>query len=101
VLDSRPFFWLPMGRSLFQNKRIPRENLNSLVVDEAWGPAGARGMVTWHLVGGAEAGVHRFHLGESSGSVEVLLLPLGGDSQVKVLGCTTDLSGLNVAHLCM
>lgn len=33
VLDGRPFSWLPMGRSLFRDKRIPRENLNGLVVE--------------------------------------------------------------------
>jgi hypothetical protein len=32
VLDGRPFSWLPVGRSLFRDKRIPRENLNGLVV---------------------------------------------------------------------
>lgn len=33
VLDGRPFSWLPVGRSLFRDKRIPRENLNGLVVE--------------------------------------------------------------------
>jgi hypothetical protein len=32
VLDGRPFPWLPVGRSLFRDKRIPRESLNGLVV---------------------------------------------------------------------
>jgi hypothetical protein len=32
VLDGRLFSWLPKGRSLFRDKRIPRENLNGLVV---------------------------------------------------------------------
>jgi len=32
VLDGRTFSWLPVGRSLFRDKRIPRENLNGLVV---------------------------------------------------------------------
>ncbi len=32
VLDGQPFSWLPVGRSLFRDKRIPRENLNGLVV---------------------------------------------------------------------
>lgn len=34
VEDSRgkPFDWLPTGRSLFRDKRIPRENLNGLLV---------------------------------------------------------------------
>jgi hypothetical protein len=32
VLDGQPFSWLPVGRSLFRDKRVPRENLNGLVV---------------------------------------------------------------------
>lgn len=32
VLEGKPFEWLPVGRSLFRDKRIPRENLNGLVV---------------------------------------------------------------------
>lgn len=32
VLDGQPFSWLPVGRSMFRDKRIPRENLNGLVV---------------------------------------------------------------------
>jgi hypothetical protein len=30
---GQPFAWLPEGRSLFRDKRIPRENLNGLVVE--------------------------------------------------------------------
>lgn len=30
---GQPFKWLPVGRSLFRDKRIPRENLNGLVVE--------------------------------------------------------------------
>lgn len=30
--SGKPFAWLPVGRSLFRDKRIPRENLNGLVV---------------------------------------------------------------------
>ncbi len=30
--DSQPLGWLPVGRSLFRDKRIPRENLNGLVI---------------------------------------------------------------------
>ncbi len=33
VLDGKPFEWLPTGRSLFRDKRVPRENLNGLVVE--------------------------------------------------------------------
>ena len=30
--SGKPFDWLPTGRSLFRDKRIPRENLNGLLV---------------------------------------------------------------------
>ena len=30
---GQPFAWLPEGRSLFRDKRIPRENLNGLLVE--------------------------------------------------------------------
>ncbi len=33
VLDGEPLGWLPTGRSLFRDKRIPRENLNGLQVE--------------------------------------------------------------------
>ncbi len=33
-LDAKPFSWLPVGRSLFRDKRIPRENLNGLIVEK-------------------------------------------------------------------
>jgi hypothetical protein len=167
VLDGQPFSWLPVGRSLFRDKRIPRENLNGLVVektgmaavlytltgmgspwaqdppyyaevvafetgeemdwahirltgwrgwqhdrwiyfyhnggpvvvvDEARGPAGAEGVVAWHLVGGAEAGAHRFRLGGSGSSAEVLLLSLDGDGQTEVLGRPAGSFGLKVVH---
>ena len=29
---GQPFAWLPEGRSLFRDKRIPRENLNGLLI---------------------------------------------------------------------
>jgi hypothetical protein len=32
-LGDKPFTWLPVGRSLFRDKRIPRENLNGLLVE--------------------------------------------------------------------
>jgi hypothetical protein len=32
VLEGKSFAWLPEGRSLFRDKRIPRENLNGLLV---------------------------------------------------------------------
>ena len=32
VLSGKVFAWLPEGRSLFRDKRIPRENLNGLLV---------------------------------------------------------------------
>jgi hypothetical protein len=31
--EGPPFSWLPTGRSLFRDKRIPRENLNGLLVE--------------------------------------------------------------------
>lgn len=34
VLEGEPFRWLPTGRSLFRDKRIPRENLNGLLVEK-------------------------------------------------------------------
>jgi len=33
ALEGKRFPWLPEGRSLFRDKRIPRENLNGLVVE--------------------------------------------------------------------
>ncbi len=33
VTQGRSFAWLPEGRSLFRDKRIPRENLNGLLVE--------------------------------------------------------------------
>ncbi len=33
VLNGKSFAWLPAGRSLFRDKRIPRENLNGLLVE--------------------------------------------------------------------
>jgi len=33
VLDGESFSWLPRGRSLFRDKRIPRENLNGLLIE--------------------------------------------------------------------
>lgn len=32
-LGGKSFTWLPVGRSLFRDKRIPRENLNGLLVE--------------------------------------------------------------------
>lgn len=34
-LERKPFDWLPVGRSLFRDKRIPRENLNGLLIERA------------------------------------------------------------------
>jgi len=31
---TQPFRWLPTGRSLFRDKRIPRENLNGLLIEK-------------------------------------------------------------------
>jgi hypothetical protein len=33
--SGQPFEWLPTGRSLFRDKRIPRENLNGLLVERS------------------------------------------------------------------
>lgn len=33
LLEGEPFAWLPEGRSLFRDKRVPRENLNGLMVE--------------------------------------------------------------------
>jgi hypothetical protein len=46
VLEGKPFDWLPEGRSVFRDKRIPRENLNGLLVPR-------RGIdgVLYHLTG--------------------------------------------------
>jgi len=34
VMEHKMFTWLPRGRSLFRDKRIPRENMNGLVVEK-------------------------------------------------------------------
>jgi len=33
-LDSPPIDWLPVGRSQFRDKRIPRENLNGMLIEQ-------------------------------------------------------------------
>lgn len=35
ITDAQPFQWLPIGRSLFRDKRIPRENLNGLLIERS------------------------------------------------------------------
>ena len=35
VLDGEPFAWLPVGRSAFRDKRVPRENLNGLLIEHS------------------------------------------------------------------
>ena len=32
--NAQPIGWLPIGRSLFRDKRIPRENLNGLIIEK-------------------------------------------------------------------
>lgn len=32
-VEGKPFSWLPVGRSLFRDKRVPRENLNGLLIE--------------------------------------------------------------------
>jgi hypothetical protein len=40
VLAAEPIRWLPVGRSLFRDKRIPRENLNGLLIENSgWSAA--------------------------------------------------------------
>ena len=34
-LDGERFAWLPVGRSVFRDKRVPRENLNGLLVERS------------------------------------------------------------------
>jgi hypothetical protein len=34
-LEGNPVSWLPTGRSLFRDKRIPRENLNGLLIERS------------------------------------------------------------------
>jgi hypothetical protein len=34
ITKAQPFRWLPIGRSLFRDKRIPRENLNGLLIEK-------------------------------------------------------------------
>ncbi len=46
VLEGQPFSWLPRGRSLFRDKRVPRENLNGLLVERTGMSA-----VLYHLTG--------------------------------------------------
>ncbi|MGC9467690.1 MAG: hypothetical protein ACP5HS_03800 [Anaerolineae bacterium] len=45
VATGEPFSWVPVGRSLFRDKRIPRENLNGLLIPRS-GLSGALGTVT-------------------------------------------------------
>ena len=35
ALDGEPFTWLPVGRSIFRDKRVPRENLNGLLIERS------------------------------------------------------------------
>lgn len=35
ALDGEPFAWLPVGRSAFRDKRVPRENLNGLLIEHS------------------------------------------------------------------
>lgn len=50
VLDSRPIPWVPVGRSLFRDKRIPRENLSGLLIARA-----GMGAVVSNLTGDSSA----------------------------------------------
>jgi hypothetical protein len=35
ALEGEPFTWLPVGRSVFRDKRVPRENLNGLLIERS------------------------------------------------------------------
>lgn len=35
ALDGEAFTWLPIGRSIFRDKRVPRENLNGLLIERS------------------------------------------------------------------
>jgi hypothetical protein len=59
---------------------------------------GTGGAVTWHLAGGEEVEAHRYRLGESGGSAEVILLPLDDGGQAEALERAGSLSGLDVAY---
>jgi len=144
VIEGKIMDWLPTGRSLFRDKRIPRENLNGfqiarsamsrvvyrltgiggpwaqdppyyaevesfdtgpildvsrtlmqgwrgwkhrrsiyfyhdgpvVVVDNAWGPSGQTGAVSWHLYGPAVVNLSRILIGEAPEQAEVVLLPV-------------------------
>ena len=67
-------------------------------MDEAQGPAVAKGAVIWHLVGGGETGAYRFRLGGSSGSAEALLLPLDDGGRAEALERAEGLPGLDVVY---
>jgi hypothetical protein len=45
-MDGQPVGWLPVGRSAFRDKRIPRENLNGLLI-----PQSGMSAVLYHLSG--------------------------------------------------
>ncbi len=45
-LSAHPIKWLPTGRSLFRDKRIPRENLNGMVLEKTGLP-----MVLYQITG--------------------------------------------------
>jgi hypothetical protein len=46
ALHGEPFRWLPVGRSVFRDKRIPRENLNGLLIERS-----GMGAVLYQLTG--------------------------------------------------
>ncbi len=45
-VEGKPFAWLPVGRSLFRDKRIPRENMNGLLIGRK-----GMGQVIYELTG--------------------------------------------------
>jgi hypothetical protein len=69
-----------------------------VVVDEARGPAGTGGAITWHLAGGEEVEARRYRLGGSGGSAEVILLPLDDGGRAEALERAGSSSGLDMAY---
>ncbi len=47
ALNSSPYRWLPEGRSLFRDKRIPRENLNGMSVERTGFSAVLHSLTGW------------------------------------------------------
>jgi len=84
---SAPASWLPAGRSLFRDKRIPRENLNGLIVERR---GLNRVLATMTGLGGPWAQdppyyalVRRFDAGEAFDLVEIVVADWHGWSHTR------------------